>query len=166
MDAEFHTVWRAVGWDKFACVDEPGSCLLTMQFLCTLLEVGDGVLSGYSARNITFLGKTLACIQALTKHAKLISGTHFLVFNKRMFWQSISGFSSSKKPRTSDIHHPTLGLLHKLLGFMLFLRADIQIVCEDELVLLYAMVNKKNQSFTCSTHDQAMVRKYEVVWSF
>jgi hypothetical protein len=43
MDAEFHTVWRAIGWDKFACVDEQGSRLLTMQCLCALLEVGDGV---------------------------------------------------------------------------------------------------------------------------
>jgi hypothetical protein len=32
MDDEFHTVWRAVAWDKFACVDKPGSRLLTMQF--------------------------------------------------------------------------------------------------------------------------------------
>jgi hypothetical protein len=62
MDAEFHTIWRAIGWDKFACVDEPGSRLLSMQFLCALLDVGDGISFGYSTRNITFLGKTLACI--------------------------------------------------------------------------------------------------------
>ena len=32
-----------VGWDDFAPVEENGSHLLTIQFLCTLREVDDGV---------------------------------------------------------------------------------------------------------------------------
>ncbi len=59
-----------------------------------------------------------------------------------MFWQSILGLSSCRKLRTNNIHNPTLRLVHKWLGLMLFLRADIRIVREDVLVLLYAMVRK------------------------
>ena len=43
MDADFRTVWKDVGWQKFAEVDELGSRLLTLQFLCTLREVEDGI---------------------------------------------------------------------------------------------------------------------------
>ena len=43
MDVDFARVWHAVGWDGFVPVEENGSCLLTIQFFCTLREVYDGV---------------------------------------------------------------------------------------------------------------------------
>ena len=43
MDVDFTRVWHAVGWDGFVPVEENGSRLLTIQFLCTLQEVDDGV---------------------------------------------------------------------------------------------------------------------------
>ena len=43
MDVDFARVWHAVGWDGFLPVEENGSHLLTIQFLCTLWEVKDGV---------------------------------------------------------------------------------------------------------------------------
>ncbi len=43
MDVEFRYIWKAVGWQRFAVVDEPGSRLLTLQFLCTLKEMEDGI---------------------------------------------------------------------------------------------------------------------------
>ena len=43
MDVDFAHVWHAVGWDDFVPVEENGSRLLTIQFLCTLREVDDGV---------------------------------------------------------------------------------------------------------------------------
>ena len=43
MDVGFARVWHAVGWDDFVPVEENGSRLLTIQFLCTLREVDDGV---------------------------------------------------------------------------------------------------------------------------
>ena len=39
MDVDFARVWHAVGWDDFVPVEENGSRLLTIQFLCTLREV-------------------------------------------------------------------------------------------------------------------------------
>ena len=43
MDVDFARVWHAVGWDGFVPIEENGSRLLTIQFLCTLREVDDGV---------------------------------------------------------------------------------------------------------------------------
>jgi hypothetical protein len=43
MDVDFARVWHAVGWDGFMPVEENGSCLLTIQFLCTFREVDDGI---------------------------------------------------------------------------------------------------------------------------
>ena len=43
MDAEFASVWKAVGWSTFAEIFEMGSRDLTIQFLCTLVEMDNGV---------------------------------------------------------------------------------------------------------------------------
>ena len=43
MGVDFARVWHAVGWDDFVPVEENGSRLLTIQFLCTLREVDIGV---------------------------------------------------------------------------------------------------------------------------
>ena len=43
MDIDFARVWYAVGWDGFVPVEDNGSHLLTIQFLCTLREVDDGI---------------------------------------------------------------------------------------------------------------------------
>ena len=43
MNAEFASVWKAVGWSSFAEISELGSRDLTIQFLCTLVETDIGV---------------------------------------------------------------------------------------------------------------------------
>ena len=43
MDVDFARVWHAIGWDGFVPIEENGSRLLTIQFLCTLREVDDVV---------------------------------------------------------------------------------------------------------------------------
>ena len=43
MDIDFTFVWHAVGWEGFASVEENGSLLLTIQFLCMLREEAKGV---------------------------------------------------------------------------------------------------------------------------
>ena len=42
----------------------------------------------------------------------------------------------------TPIHNPTLQLMHKWLTITLFPRDDVRTVCNDELLILYAMVNK------------------------
>ena len=39
MDTEFATIWKAIGWENVSPVDELGSRLLIIQFLCSLQEV-------------------------------------------------------------------------------------------------------------------------------
>ena len=43
MYEDFSNIWHVIGWDNFVLVEEYGSRLLTIQFLCTLLEVENGV---------------------------------------------------------------------------------------------------------------------------
>src|SRR6185295_13846907 len=43
MYEDFSNVWHEIGWDNFVLVEEYGSRLLTIQFLCTLREVENGV---------------------------------------------------------------------------------------------------------------------------
>ena len=43
MDAEFTTIWKAVGWEEIDLVCEEGSRLPTIQFLCSLKEVENGI---------------------------------------------------------------------------------------------------------------------------
>jgi hypothetical protein len=43
MDIEFTTIWKAIGWENIAPVDEQGSRILTIQFLCSLKEVDNGI---------------------------------------------------------------------------------------------------------------------------
>ena len=43
MYEDFANVWHAIGWDNFVPIEEFGSRLLTIQFLCTLREVENGV---------------------------------------------------------------------------------------------------------------------------
>ena len=58
-------------------------------------------------------------------------------------------------PRCSDIHNPTLQLMHKWLTITLFPRDDVRPVRNDELLILYAMVNKIKIS-----PAQALVRQW------
>ena len=39
----FSNIWHEIGWNNFVPIEEYGSQLLTIQFLCTLREVENGV---------------------------------------------------------------------------------------------------------------------------
>ena len=43
MYEDFSNVWHAIGWDNSVSVEKYGSRLLTIQFLCTLREVENGI---------------------------------------------------------------------------------------------------------------------------
>ena len=50
------------------------------------------------------------------------------------------------RPRTNDIHHPTIRFMHKWLGFTLFPRPDFRMVRVDDLKLLYASIKRRKVS--------------------
>jgi hypothetical protein len=60
------------------------------------------------------------------------------------FWGLISGHVVHGKfaPRCNDIQNPTLRFMHKWVTITLFPRDDPQPVRNDELMILYAIVNK------------------------
>jgi hypothetical protein len=43
MNTEFITIRKAVGWENVAPIDEQGSHILTIQFLCSVKEVDNGI---------------------------------------------------------------------------------------------------------------------------
>ena len=62
------------------------------------------------------------------------------------FWRATSKEIVCYRPRTNDIHHPTLQFMHKWLECSLLPRNDFCTVRNDELKLLYAMVKRKKVS--------------------
>ena len=63
-------------------------------------------------------------------------------FDKLEFWHDITELNNCDKPRTNDIHNPTLRFLHRWIGVTLFPREDVRIVKNDDLRVMYAMVHK------------------------
>jgi hypothetical protein len=45
MNTEFTTIWKTIGWENVAPIDEQSSRILTIQFLCFLKEVEGGITS-------------------------------------------------------------------------------------------------------------------------
>ena len=57
MNAEFASVWKAVGWSSFAEISELGSRDLTIQFGCTLVEMDIGISFRFFGSEFLLLGK-------------------------------------------------------------------------------------------------------------
>jgi len=157
MDVDFARVWHAVGWDDFVPVEENGSRLLTIQFLCTLREVDAGVsfrLFGvehyFNWRNFShLLGFSVRLPVSLAKACR--------GFDRLEFWDLISGQVVHGKfaPWCNDTQNRTLHLMHKWVAITLFPRNDPRPVRNDELMILYALVNKIRIS-----PAQAMVKQW------
>ena len=131
-----------MGW--FCAIEENGSRLLTIQFLCTLREVDNsvsfrlfGVERYFNWRNFShLLGFSARLPISLTKACH--------GFDRHEFWGLISGqdVHGEFAPRCNDIKNLTLRLMHKWVAITLFLRDDPRPMRNDELIILYAMVNK------------------------
>ena len=62
MNAEFASVWKAVGWSSFADVTEMGSRDLTIQFLCTLVETDTGVSFQFFGKEFVMSWRDLSMV--------------------------------------------------------------------------------------------------------
>lgn len=144
MDVNFANVWHTIGWNDFMPISEEGSHLLTIQFLCTLQEADDGISFHFFRREYQLFWMNLSLL--LGFHRKCIVDFDKAVrdFNCQSFWTSISDQVVVGKfaPRCTDIHNPTLRLMHKWLALSIFPREDVRLVHNDELKILYAMVKK------------------------
>ena len=73
MYEDFSNVWHAIGWDNFVPVEEYGSRLLTIQFLCTLWEVETRFIFYFSGKSICFLGTLLPATSISTNAGQFLS---------------------------------------------------------------------------------------------
>jgi len=62
MNAEFVSIWKAVGWSSFAEISELGSRDLTIQFLCTLVETNDGISFRFFREEFSLSWKELSIV--------------------------------------------------------------------------------------------------------
>src|SRR6187551_1358463 len=60
MDEEFPEIFHAIGWENFWEINEPGSYLLTLEFLSTLVSENGGFASDFSTKSFAALGGILA----------------------------------------------------------------------------------------------------------
>ena len=110
MYEDFSNVWHEIGWDNFVPVEEYGSRLLTIQFLCTLWEVENGVYFRLFGKAYLLSWKTFACHLDFNKRWPISLQQASRVFNRHEFWGQISSQVVHGKyaPRCNDIHNPIL----------------------------------------------------------
>ena len=65
-----------------------------------------------------------------------------MIFDKLEFWHDITELNECFRPRTNDIHNPTLRFMHRWIGITLFPRDDVRVVKNDDMRVLYVMVHK------------------------
>ena len=144
MDVDFARVWHAVGWDDFVPVEENGSRILTIQFLCTLWEVDDGVCFLFFRNEYYFTWRNFSHLLDFNARLPFSLKKACRSLDRHEFWGLISGQVVHGKfaPWCNDIQNPTFRLIHKWVTITLFPRDDPRPVRNDELMILYAMVNK------------------------
>ena len=91
MYEDFFNIWHAIGWDNFIPVEEYGSRLLTIQFLCTLQEVENGVYFRIFGKEYLLSWKNFASHLDFNKHWPISLDQACRGFNHHEFWGKISG---------------------------------------------------------------------------
>nr|AAM74467.1 Hypothetical protein similar to putative retroelement [Oryza sativa Japonica Group]AAP53492.2 hypothetical protein LOC_Os10g24380 [Oryza sativa Japonica Group] len=158
MDVEFRAIWKAVGWQRFAMVDEPSSRLLTLQFLCTLKEIEDGISFRFFREEFTLTWKGLSTLLGFHDSCKNYLQKGISGFKKNMFWEDTSGAPICKKPRMNNIHNPTLRLMHKWIAMTLFPRGDLRPIRRDELITMYALTIEESRAGEAYRETRNMTR--------
>jgi hypothetical protein len=144
MDVDFARVWHAIGWDGFLPVDKNGSHVLTILFLCTLQEVDDGSSFQLFGNEFYLTWKNLSHHLGFGTRLTISLEQACHDFNRHEFWCLISGQVVDGKfaPWYNDIQNQTLRLMHKWLAITLLPTNDVRPVHNNDLMILYAMVNK------------------------
>ena len=91
MYEDFANVWHAIGWSNFAPVEEYGSRLLTIQFLCNLREVENGVYFWLFGKEYLLSWKIFASHLDFNKHWPISLEQAYRGFNRHEFWGQILG---------------------------------------------------------------------------
>ena len=73
MYEDFSNIWHAIGWDNFVLIEEYGSRLLTIQFLCTIREVENRVYFRLFRKEYLLSWKTFAATSISTNAGRFLS---------------------------------------------------------------------------------------------
>lgn len=109
MESEFEIVWKAVGWETIDPMDEEGSRLLTIQFLCSLQEDQDGIIFRLFEQQYFVTWKDLSLHLGFNRKCATEIDHAMPHYNRNQFWEEISGRVEfgTFKPHNSQIQHPT-----------------------------------------------------------
>jgi hypothetical protein len=90
IDIEFTTIWKVVGWENFAPIDEQGSRLLAIQFLCSLQEVEGGISFCLFEKKYFLTWKNLSSHLGFSTKWSIDLNHALKGFNCHEFWRVIS----------------------------------------------------------------------------
>lgn len=108
MDRELAIIFHTMGWENFYRIDEPGSKLLTAEFLCTLQLFSERVTFRLFNKEFDLTWKQLSEHLGFTSECVINVDSKIPEFDKHKFWKEISGEDVCDHVRTSSIQHPTL----------------------------------------------------------
>ena len=138
----------AVRWENFSDIVEPGSQLLTMDFLISLAieETGAETKVYFRLFNEQFVMKLKDFSIALRIHKRCILNPNELAkkhrYDRNSWWSAISNEPVSSKNSIVSIHNPTLRFLAKWLAMVMHPRANLRLCSLPELQYLYAMAKQ------------------------
>src|SRR6187551_2533119 len=142
MDEESAEIFHAVGWENFWEINEPGSYLLTLEFLSTLVSENGGIRFRFFNQEFFCSWRDFSLALGFSSRCSLEPSRALKRFDRVAFWKRISGNTNCHAPRMNSIHNPTLRFMHKWVAMTVFPRADIRPVNTVELRILYAMFKK------------------------
>jgi hypothetical protein len=149
---DMNRAFTAAGWSRFADITEPGSHLLTMEFLSTLHveTIGKETKIHFCFFNKFFEMLPRDFSNALGFSKKCILEANALVddleYDRSAQWNKISDEPVSSKNSIVSIHNPTLGVPTKYHAMVVFSRADLRLCSSSELMCLYAMAKRIRHS--------------------
>ena len=142
---DMNRAFTAAGWSCFADITEPGSHLLTMEFLSTLHveTVGKETKIHFHFFNEFFemLPKDFSNALGFSKKS-ILEANALTEYDRSAWWNEISDEPVSRKNSIVSIHNPTLRVLAKYLATVVFSRADLRLCSSLELICLFAMAKK------------------------
>ena len=130
---DMNRAFTTAGWSRFPDITEPGSHLLTMEFLSTLHveTVGKETKIHFRFFNEFFemLPKDFSNALGFSKKCILEANTltDDLEYDHSAWWNEISDELVSSKSSIVSIHNPTLRVLAKYLAMVVFSRADLRL---------------------------------------
>ena len=123
---DMNYAFTAMGWSCFANINEPGSHLLTMEFLSTLHveTIGKETKTHFRFFNEFFemLPRDFSNALGFSKKCLLEANalTDDLEYDRSAWWNEISDEPMSSKNSIVSIHNPTLRVLAKYLAMVVF----------------------------------------------